>query len=218
MMDEIAASSISVWLVEDDLLYRRTLVDLLGSTGGVTVARTFGDYESALAAIQTEAPPDVILADVGLPGMSGTEGARRMKALAPATQIVMLTIHEDEDRIFDALCAGASGYLLKSATGTQILEAVRDVHEGGALFTPSIARKVLQLFLAPKPADAYGLTQRELEVLQFTAEGNTQRTIAERLHLSPHTVDTHLRNIYAKLHVHNGLAAVSKAVRERLIG
>ena len=214
----MAASPIHVWLIEDDPLYRDALVTLMEGADGLRVVATFGACEEALEALRHGDAPEVILTDIGLPGMSGTEGARQLKQRSPASQIIMLTIHEDEDKIFDALCAGASGYLLKSAPAERILQAVHEVRSGGVPFTAPIARKVLHLFReAAVPKQDYGLTEREKQVLQRTAEGHTQRQIAEDLFLSPHTVDTHLRNIYAKLHVRNGLAAVSKAVRERLI-
>jgi DNA-binding NarL/FixJ family response regulator len=244
------AAPITVWLVEDDPLYRQALRAVLDgaadpATGGpreasspgqaVRVTAAFDAFEPALdalgEAIAAGTRPDVLVSDIGLPGLVGTEGARRAKALAPEVQIVMLTIHEDEDRLFDALCAGASGYLLKSASAEQVRRAVREVHAGGVPFTAPIARKVLRHFQRPAaPADpgppeapgperdAAALTDREREVLRLLAEGHTQPRIAAALFLSPHTVSTHLRHIYEKLHVHTGAAAVSKALRERLLG
>lgn len=211
-----------LWLVEDDALFRQALADLFADADDVHLAGVFGACEPALAAIETEGAPDVVLLDLGLPGLSGTEGARRLKARSPATQLVILTIHEDDDAVFDALCAGASGYLLKSATADDILQAVRDVRAGGVPLTPPIARRMLSHFHRPdlpsRPDGDYGLTEREREILGLLADGLAQKTIADRLFLSPHTVDTHLRNLYAKLHVRTGIAAVSKALRERLIG
>jgi DNA-binding NarL/FixJ family response regulator len=208
-----------LWLVEDDALFRQALADLFTDAADLDLAGVFGACEPALAAIETEGAPDVVLLDLGLPGLSGTEGARRLKARSPATQLVILTIHEDDDAVFDALCAGASGYLLKSATGDEILQAVRDVRAGGVPLTPPVARRMLAHFRqATPPAGDYGLTEREREILGLLADGLAQKQIADRLCLSPHTVDTHLRNLYAKLHVRTGIAAVSKALRERLIG
>jgi DNA-binding NarL/FixJ family response regulator len=214
----MSTSPVHVWLIEDDPLYREAIVALIDGVGEIQVTAAYGTCEEALEALHDGEVPEVVLTDIGLPGMSGTEGARRIKQLSPASQIIMLTIHEDEDKIFDALCAGASGYLLKNADAERILQAIHEVRVGGVPFTAPIARKVLHLFReAVTPKQDYGLTDREKQILQHTAEGLTQRQVAEQLFLSPHTVDTHLRNIYAKLHVRNGLAAVSKAVRERLI-
>lgn len=208
----------SLWLIEDDAFFRQTLIDLIEGTDGLHLAHAFDACEPALAALHAGEVPDVILSDVGLPGMDGTDGARRIKALCPATQIIMLTIHDDEDTIFDAVCAGASGYLLKHAPASRILAAINEVQRGGVPFTAPVARKVLDLFKnAVVPRGNYGLTDREKEILLLLADGHKQKQIAEQLFLSPYTVETHLRNIYAKLHVRNGIAAVSKALRERLI-
>ena len=212
------STPIGIWLIEDDAFYRRTVADLLDGADGVEIRRSFFTCEAALDALRSDDAPEVILLDIGLPGMKGTEGARRFKVLSPASQIIMLTVHEDEDRIFEAICAGASGYLLKSASMDRILAAIHDVRAGGVPLTAPIARKVLHLFThGPAPKTDYGLSEREREVLQLTAEGLTHKHIAERLFLSPYTVETHLRNTYTKLHVQNGVAAVSKAIRERLI-
>ncbi len=214
----VTTQLIHVWLVEDDAYYRRAIARLLDAAEGIVVTRAFAACESALEALQPEEAPEVILLDIGLPGMSGTKGARLLKTRAPETQIVMLTVHEDEEYIFDALCAGASGYLLKYVPGARIVEAIHEVVRGGVPFTAPIARKMLHLFArGPSPKADYGLSDREKEVLERLAQGHTQKEIAERLFLSPHTVETRLRRIYAKLHVRNGLAAVSKAIRERLI-
>lgn len=212
-----SASSISVWIIEDDALLRDVLTDLIRETPDLRAARTFGACEPALDALDAGPPPDVLLTDIGLPGLSGTAGVRQIKARAPDVQVLMLTVHDDEDTIFEALCAGASGYLLKNASSARIVAALREVHRGGVPFTPSVARKALHFFQRQDAPEDYGLTPREKDVLRCAAEGCTQKQTAARLHVSPHTVDTHLRNIYAKLHVHNGLAAVAKAIRERLI-
>lgn len=215
----MSTNATRLWLVEDDALFRQALADLFADTTDVDLAGVFGAAEPALAAIETEGAPDVVLLDLGLPGVSGIEGARILKARSPATQIVILTIHEDDDAVFDALCAGASGYLLKSATGDEILQAVRAVRLGGVPLTPPVARRMLRHFREDGvPTADYGLTEREREILGLLADGLAQKEIADRLNLSPHTVDTHLRNLYAKLHVRSGIAAVSKALRERLIG
>ena len=210
--------STTLWLIEDDAFFRQMLVDLIEGTEGLHLAHAFDACEPALAALQAGEMPDVILSDIGLPGMRGTEGARHIKALCPAAQIIMLTVHDDEDTIFEALCAGASGYLLKHAPAPRILAAIDEVQRGGVPFTAPVARKVLDLFKdAVVPRSNYGLTDREKEILLLLADGHKQKQIAEQLFLSVYTVETHLRNIYAKLHVRSGIAAVSKALRERII-
>lgn len=215
---EDADAAITVWLVEDDAMYRETLVDLISEADGLRVGRAFGSSDEAVSALGTQFAPEVVLMDIGLPGMSGIEGARRLQELSPATQVVMLTVHEDDHAVFSAICAGASGYLLKNATAGQIVSAVKEVHRGGIAFTPPVARKVLRLFQKFTPSDGqYGLTEREKQILQLMEEGHTRVRIAEELHLSAHTVDTHIANIYAKLHVHSGIEAVAKAIRERVI-
>ncbi len=208
----------TLWLIEDDAFFRQMLVDLLDGVDNVHLAHAFEACEPALAALQAGEIPDVILSDISLPGIKGTEGARRIKALCPTAQIVMLTIHDDDDTIFEAICAGASGYLLKNAPAGRILSALDEVQRGGVPFTAPVARKVLELFKGTAtPVHDYGLTDREKEILLLLADGIKQKQIAEQLFLSLYTIETHLRNIYAKLHVRNGIAAVSKALRERII-
>jgi DNA-binding NarL/FixJ family response regulator len=162
--------------------------------------------------------PDVVLVDIGLPGMSGIEVVHRLHRLAPDTRLVMLTIHEDNDRIFEAICAGACGYLLKTALPDAIIQAVREALQGGAPMTPQIARRVLNLFTQVRaPAWDYDLTDREREVLRELIGGKTKKQMGKTLFLSEYTVDTHLRSIYAKLHVHSRTEAVVKAIKENLL-
>ncbi|WP_095509494.1 response regulator transcription factor [Rubrivirga marina] len=208
---------VHVWLVEDNALYRETIADVIDAAPP-HVASAFPSCEEALAALDAGALPDAVLMDIGLPGMGGVEGARVFQARAPAVPVVMLTVHQDTDTIFQAVCAGASGYLLKTATPEAILAAVDEVRAGGAAMDAQIARRVLTLFtsLAAPPPD-YGLSERETEILQHLVAGQTKRQIAEALCLSPHTVDGHVRNVYGKLHVHTRGEVVAKALRERLV-
>ena len=156
--------------------------------------------------------------DLNLPGMSGIEGIEHINALVPTTDIIVLTIHKDSDRIFEALRRGATGYLLKNTPADQIREAIYEVRQGGAPINAQIARRVLNLFAElAGPLHHYGLTQREQEILGLMMDGLTKKEIAERLFLSFYTIDTHVKNIYAKLHVHSRTEAVMKARRERLI-
>jgi DNA-binding NarL/FixJ family response regulator len=207
----------TVWLIEDNTTYRRTVARVIGQLDGLHCTRDFSNCEDALAALPAERP-DVVLLDVGLPGMSGIEGIAKIKALAPEARVIVLTVFEDDDKIFRAICAGASGYLLKTSPAEQIGNAIREVLAGGAPMNASIASRVLQMFarLAP-PRQDYGLTAREQEVLEWMVRGLIKKEIADRLSLSVHTVDTHLRNIYAKLEVNTRTGAVAKALKEKLL-
>ena len=214
----VTGSDLHVWIVEDNAFFRDTVLELFQDREGMRCSLAVGSCEEALAALDRGEVPQVVLMDLGLPGIDGIEGIRRIKAISPASQIVVLSVHEDDDKVFDALCAGASGYLLKPATGGRIVEAVETAMRGGAPMNAFIARKVLSLFTKfARPRADYGLTDREREILQLLVDDRKQKQIAHALSLSPHTVDTHLRNIYAKLHVHSRTAAVAKALGERLI-
>jgi DNA-binding NarL/FixJ family response regulator len=214
-----AAAQTAIWLVEDNPVYRRTVGRLIDRLPGFRCARLFTSCEEALTALdQAVAAPGIILLDVGLPGMSGLEGIRHFKDRAPGVHVIVLTVFDDREKIFNAICAGASGYLLKTATEERIAEALHEVLNGGAPMTASIAQKVLERFSQlAAPRGEYGLTSREREILELMVEGLIKKEIADRLSLSYHTVDTHLRNIYGKLHVHNRSEAVGKAVKERLV-
>lgn len=209
---------LDLWVIEDNDELRATLVEVIDSAADMMCSLNFGKCEDALAALKNEPPPQIILMDIGLPGMSGIEGVRRIHSISPATQFIMLTIFEDEPKIFESLCAGASGYLLKGGSTDKILEAIREVQSGGAPMNAHIAKKVLTMFthLVAPHAD-YALTAREKEILNQLISGKPQKQIAEALFLSPFTIATHMKNIYAKLHVHCRSEAVAKALKEKLI-
>jgi DNA-binding NarL/FixJ family response regulator len=208
---------ISVWLIEDNHSFRNTIARVLNKVPGLSCAHNFSNSEDALDALANGALPDVALVDVELPGMNGILAVRRMKSMSPATRIIMLTVFDDDDKIFKAVCAGASGYLLKTAPVESIVESIRDVYKGGAPMTPRVARSVLDMFSKlMAPQHDYGLTSRERNILELMTQGLIKKEIADQLSLSYHTVDTHLRNIYAKLHVHTRSGAVAKALKERL--
>ncbi|MEM8557062.1 MAG: response regulator transcription factor [Bacteroidota bacterium] len=213
------STPIRVWLVEDEEDYRETLRLLLDHTDGLEATQAFGSVEAALAWLDVGArtAPEVMLLDVNLPGMDGIEGVGALKTRLPATRIVMLTIRDDADTIYNALGAGASGYLVKNANVDQIIAGVKQAYEGGMLMPAPVARKVAAFFQDRRTPADYGLTEREREVLSEMVQGYSQKEIATRLFVSRHTVNTHVQHIYEKLHVHSGIAAVAKAVRERLV-
>jgi DNA-binding NarL/FixJ family response regulator len=208
----------TIWIVEDHSAFRRTLVRVLNAETGLQCARDFDSCEKLLAALAQDDAPHLILLDVGLPGMSGLDGIRIIKERVPKTLVVILTVFEDDDKVFQAICAGAAGYLLKTSSVTEITQAVRDALAGGSPMTSRIARRVLDMFtkFAPKHSD-YGLSEREKEILQLMTNGLIKKEIAEKLSLSVHTVDTYLRRIYEKLEVNTRTGAVAKALKEGLV-
>lgn len=208
---------IDVWTIEDSEGYRDAIVRVLSSIPGIRCTHAFQSCEEAVQSLKNSPGPRVILMDINLPGMTGLEGVQQVKALSSGTDIIMLTIINDHASIMQALCAGASGYLLKTASLETISQAIFEVVGGGAPMTPQIARSVLRLFVRHAPAQAdYGLSRQEKNVLELLVEGKAKKEIAEILKLSYHTVDNYVRGIYRKLHVHSLSAAVAKAVRERL--
>jgi len=203
--------AIAVCIVEDDAQARKILAGWISRASGFRLAGEWGNAESALPALP-ERKPDVVLMDINLPGMSGVEAVRQLKPLLPQTQFVMLTVYEDADHIYNALAAGATGYLLKQTPRAELLRALEDVHHGGSPMTSNIARKVVQSFRqAPALAtDSEGLSPREQEVLDLLARGYLYKEIAERLNISIPTVNTYVRRMYEKLHVRSRAQAVAK--------
>ena len=207
-----------IWVIEDHARLRGTVCEALAAAGAGP-ARGFAACEPALAELervdgQSDRLPGVILLDLGLPGMGGVAGLARFKAVAPAAEIIVFTIADDEARVLECVRAGASGYLLKSEPLERIVTAVAEVRRGGAPLTPEIARSVLDFVGRPReaaPADS--LSEREQEVLRLVADGLTKRQIALRLGLSQHTVDNYIRRIYAKLEVNSLGAAVARGLQ-----
>ncbi len=209
---------ITVWMVEDNENYRETVAEFFSESEEVELQRTFPQCEPMLDAISGTVPPELLLMDIGLPGISGIEGVKKVKEAYPDVQIIMFTVYQDNERIFDALCSGATGYLLKSSSPSEIEQAIRDAINGGSPINPQIAKKVLDRFIkTPVKQKVYGLTDREKEILNLLVEGLPKKGIAARLNVSFHTIDTHIKNIYTKLQVHSGNEAVAKALRENLI-
>ena len=191
---------------------------LIGLSEVFVCERVSTNCEDALEHLEEDIPPDVILMDIGLPGMSGIEGIRRVKAIAPSIQVVMLTVFEDTDNIIRAIGAGASGYLHKGSSLEDIVGSFKSMLNGGAPINPQIARKVLDMFArtAAPPTD-YGLTSREKEVLSLLVDGMAKKQIAEKLFVSFNTVDKHVRNIYDKLQVQTRSGVVAKVLKEHLL-
>lgn len=210
--------TIDVGIVEDDPSIRESVASLINTASGFSCKQIFDSVESALENI-VEPHPDVLLMDINLGGMSGIEGVRRMKNIFPGMHILMLTVFEENDKIFQSLCAGASGYLLKRTPPAKLLEAITEVHNGGAPMTASVARKVLNLFttVAPPTLPEVNLTARESEILQHLVSGSSYKKISKDLFISFDTVNSHIKKIYEKLQVHSKSQAVAKALRDRLV-
>ncbi len=202
--------TITVSIVEDDVRVRGSLARMVDATNGLSCVSQHSDAESAVREIPIVAP-DVVLMDINLPKMNGVECVRKLKELLPGIQVVMLTVYENTNIIFNALSSGASGYLLKQSTPEQIIEAIRDVHAGGSPMTSHIARKVVASFQKiDSPAKDYEkLSLREKQVLDWLAQGHTYHEIASTLGVTYATVHTHIRHIYEKLHVRSRYEATS---------
>ena len=210
-MSKTDDSLITVAIVEDDAQVRQSLAGILKRGSGVVCVGEHGNAEEAVREIP-RVQPKVVLMDINLPGMDGVHCVRRLSELAPATQVVMLTVYDDTDAIFNSLAAGAHGYLLKPISSEQLLMAIRDVYAGGAPMTSDIARKVVHAFKQPAPATAEteNLSAREQEVLDFLAKGYLYKEIAEQLNISYGTVHTYIERIFKKLHVRSRAQAVAK--------
>ena len=205
-------------IVEDQRTIREGLATLIDSTGGFRCTGQFGSMEEALAGIARELP-DVVLLDIGLPGMSGIEGIRILKERHPEIHLLMLTVYDDDERIFEALCAGACGYLLKKTPPVRLLESLREAVAGGSPMSPEVARRVIELFRRVRPpgkAD-YDLTPHETRILRLLVEGHNYKTAAAELGVSVNTIAFHIKHIYDKLQVHSKSEAVSKALRSGLL-
>ena len=213
-----AASLIKVAIIEDRREIRESLATLIGGTEGFLCAGSYRSMEEALAKIGSQLP-DVALVDIGLPGMSGIEGLRILRERYPAMLLMMLTVYDDDERIFDAMCAGATGYLLKKTPPVRLLESLKEAVAGGAPMSPEVARRVISLFREIRPPERadYDLTPHETRLLKLFVRGHNYKTAAAELGVSVHTIDFHLRSIYQKLQVHSKTEAVAIALRERLV-
>jgi DNA-binding NarL/FixJ family response regulator len=217
------ADVVRVLIADDQAVFRRGLYVVLGSEEGIEVVAEAEDGESAIARAE-ETAPDVVLMDVRMPRVNGIEAARRIRELLPSSKILMLTVSDEEDDLYEAIKAGANGYLLKEISGDEIAVAIHAVVQGQSLISPSMASKLLSEFnsLARQAAEkeelpAPVLTARELEVLKLVAQGKSNKDVADELYISENTVKNHVRNILEKLHLHSRMEAVMYAVRKRLL-
>jgi DNA-binding NarL/FixJ family response regulator len=207
-----------VAIIEDQRDVREGLAVLINGSRGFRCTAAFRTMEDALRSIDGSLP-DVVLTDIGLPGMSGIDGIRILKDRYPELPIVALTVYDDAEDVFDALCAGASGYLLKNTPPARLLESLQEVVSGGAPMSPEVARRVINLFREFRPPDRSPshLTQQETELLKLIVDGHSYKTAAAKLEISTSTVSFHLQNIYNKLQVHSKSEAVAKALRNKLV-
>lgn len=212
---------ISIAIVEDHPDIRESLQEYLAAQENFICKMAFDSVESLFKAMENNPPPQVVLMDIGLPGMSGLDGTRKLKQMHPETDIIMITVHNDHRRIFEALCAGASGYLLKDTPLGEIKSSIELLYKGGSPMSPHIAREVVNFFnQRPEVTRFFGseqtstsLTTREHDILSAMVDGKSYKLIADHLGISIDTVRTHIKNIYRKLQVHNKVDAVAKYIR-----
>ncbi len=205
---------IRVCIIEDDTTIRAGFSMLINGTTGFCIINSYNRCEEAIKNLHEDAP-DVVLIDIELPGgMNGIEGIEKIKKIRPKTNVIVITVYEDDELVFKALCAGAGGYLTKNIQPVRLLDAIKDIQEGGAPMSTNIARMVVASFHKNKNTP---LTQRETEVLELLSKGKSYTHIAEELFVNKETIRTHIKNIYWKLEVHSKAAAIEKAIQEKLI-
>ena len=209
---------VRVVVIEDLREVREGLAVLINGTAGFQCVGRYRSMEEALADLHGGGP-DVILTDIGLPGMDGIDGTRILREKFPAVPVLALSVYDDDDNVFNAICAGASGYLLKNTPPARLLESLREVADGGAPMSPEVARRVIKLFRQFRPPEraSYHLTQQETALLTLMVDGHHYKTAAHEMGISVNTVSFHLKHFYEKLQVHSKSEAVAKALRERLL-
>jgi DNA-binding NarL/FixJ family response regulator len=210
--------ALKIAIYEDNNALRVTLAHLIMASNGLELCGSYPDCSTVIENCK-ENQPDIILMDIDMPGISGIEATAMVKAEFPEINIMMLTVYEDRDKVFDALCAGATGYLLKKSTSAQIIEAITELSNGGSPMTGEIARKVLEYFSRPaiKKDNDYALSSRELDILKCLVNGDSYKMIGEACFISIGTVRSHINNVYKKLAVNSKSEAVIKAMKERLV-
>lgn len=210
---------IKVAIFEDNKMLRESLQQLINASEGMACTGAFADANKLVRNMQL-ANPDVVMMDINMPGISGIEAVQIVKEKFPQVQILMQTVFEDNDKIFAAICAGASGYMLKKTEPQKMIEAIRETHLGGAPMTASVAVKVLQMFRLQstgKTNEFIDLSEREKEILALLVKGKSYKAVASACFISIDTVSTHVRHIYEKLHVHSKSEAVAKAINQKLV-
>lgn len=215
-------NKIRLGIVEDNHTLRRRIIEHLGFETDIELVHQVDNGENMIEYAIKNPPLDVILMDIELPGITGIETTDRLKHLWPKIDIIMFTVYEDDDRVFDSILSGASGYLLKDTDFDRIAQSIREIRNGGSPISPSIARKLLRLVknqpeISSSKDDEFNLTEREIEILRWVTDGKSNKEIADILIISPLTIKTHIKNIYEKLHVHSRAAAAKVAIKHRLI-
>ena len=213
-MPETKKMKIAVF--EDNRKFRESLEFVIVTSNDMELCGSFEDTSRLLQRIEA-LQPDVVLMDINIPGKNGIDAVKEIKENFPEVNVCMQTVFEDADKIFASLCNGASGYILKNTPPEKIIQAIREVAEGGSFFTPSVAKKVLNNFQKQRQGEFVQLTEREKEILKHLVDGLSYKMIADKVNLSFHTIHTHLRHIYEKLHVNSKSEAVSKAIKNRLV-
>ncbi len=205
---------IRIVIIEDYEYLRQSLVDILEEIDDFQVTSTYSNCEDAIKQFSNDDEPDVILMDISLPGMNGIEGTREIKKLLPNIKVLIITVHENSKMVFDALCAGALGYLTKNTVSKNLIKSIIELTDGGSPMSANIARMVVESFQFIRPSE---LTNREADVLQMLVQGKSYSSIAESLFVSINTVKYHIRNIYEKLHVNTRTQAIEEAKRRNII-
>ena len=209
--------SISLVIYEDNVRLRQSLELLLDTESDFVVTGAFSDCNAVTEQMEALAP-ELVIMDIDMPGMNGIEGVRRIKTEFPDIKVIMYTVFDDDNRIFECICNGADGYLLKNTSPLNLIKALQELTEGGAPMSPFVAQKVFQFFRNGKQTkDSFNLTPRELEILEWLVRGNSYKMIADKSSISIDTVKKHLQNIYHKLHVNCGTEAVVKALQHKIV-
>lgn len=209
--------AIPIVIYEDNARLRQSLELLLGDGNGFKVVGAFSNCDKVIEQMR-DLLPQLVIMDIDMPGINGIEGVKRIKNEFPDIKVVMYTVFDDDNRIFDCICAGADGYMLKNTAPVKLIQSLHELSEGGAPMSPFVAQKVFNFFRNNKPAqDTFNLTPREKEILELLVRGNSYKMIADKSFVSVDTVKKHLQNIYHKLHVNCGTEAVAKALQHKIV-